>query len=88
MQCSYLLFNSSESFYPDIDPMETPAHVYVRSVHNIAVEHSWLCLHLEFGDNTVIVFKRGEDDGIYLAHIAEHVYVFFSGCHCLSHKLL
>jgi hypothetical protein len=57
--------------------METPAHVYVRSVHNIAVERSWLRLRLEFGDNTVIVLKQGEDDGIYLAHIPEHAYVFF-----------
>jgi hypothetical protein len=88
VQCSYLLFNSSESFHLDIDPMETPAHVYMRSVHNIAVERSWLRLCLEFGDNAVIVFKRGEDDGIYLAHIPEHVYVFFSGRHCLSHELL
>ena len=84
----YLLFNSSESFHLDIDPMETPAHVYVQSVHNIAVEHSWLHLHLEFGDNAVIVFKQGGDDGIYLAHIPEHAYVIFSGCNCLSHKLL
>ena len=84
----YLLFNSSESFHLDIDPMETPAHVYVQSVHNIAVEHSWLHLHLEFGDNAVIVFKQGGDDGIYLAHIPEHAYVIFSGCNCLSHELL
>ena len=75
--CLSLLFNSSESFHPDIDPTETPAHVYVWSVHNIAVECSWLRLCLEFGDNAVIVFKQGEDDGIYLAHIPEHAYVFF-----------
>jgi hypothetical protein len=37
--------------------METPAHVYVWSIYNIAVKHSWLCLHLKFGDN---VFKQGE----------------------------
>ena len=72
-----LIFNSSESFHPDIDPTETPAHVYVRSIHNIAVERSWLRLRLEFGDNAVIVFKQGEDDGVYLAHIPEHAYVDF-----------
>ena len=58
-------------------PTETPAHVYVQSVHNIAVELSWLRLCLEFGDKTVIVFKQGEDNGIYLAHIPEHAYIFF-----------
>ena len=70
--------------------METPAHVYVRSVHNIAVECSWLRLCLEFGDNAVICFKQGEDDGLYLAHIPEHAYVSFflvlmSLCHLLEY---
>ncbi|KAF8967102.1 hypothetical protein BDZ97DRAFT_1903511 [Flammula alnicola] len=73
-----------ESFHPDIDPKETPAHVYVRSVHNIAIERSWLRLRLEFGDSAVIVFKQGEDDGIYLAHIPEHAQL----CQWLWPKLL
>ncbi|KDR70412.1 hypothetical protein GALMADRAFT_230064 [Galerina marginata CBS 339.88] len=73
-----------ESFHPDIDPKETPAHVYVRSVHNIAVERSWLRLRLEFGDSTVICFKQGEDDGIYLVHIPEHEQL----CQWLWPKLL
>jgi hypothetical protein len=28
---------------------------------------------LEFGDSAVIVFKKAEEDGIYLSHIPEHV---------------
>lgn len=72
-----LIIILSESFHPGIDSHETPAHVYVRSVHNIAVERSWLRLRLEFGDSAVICFKQGEDDGIYLAHIPEHAYVDF-----------
>lgn len=66
---------SSESFHPDIDSVETPAHVYVRSVHNIAIERSWLRLRLEFGDSAVMCFKRGEENGIYLSHIPKHVCV-------------
>ena len=52
-----------------------PAHVYVRSVHNISIEHSWLRLRMEFGDSAVIVFEKAEKDGIYLSHIPEHAYV-------------
>jgi hypothetical protein len=70
----------SESFHPDIDSRETPAHEYVRSVHNIAVKRSWLRLRLEFGDSAVICFKKGQEEGIYLSHIPEHACVeyFFS----------
>ena len=64
----------SESFHPNIDSRETPAHEYVRSVHNIAVECSWLRLRLEFGDSAVICFKKGQEDGIYLSHIPGHAY--------------
>ncbi|KAF8811204.1 hypothetical protein BYT27DRAFT_7221594 [Phlegmacium glaucopus] len=64
-----------DSFHPDINSTETPAHVYVRSVHNIAVECSWLHFCLEFGDSVVICFKQGEGDGVYLSHIPEHAYL-------------
>jgi len=37
-----------------------------------------LRLRLEFGDSAVICFKKGEEDGIYLAHLPEHMYVEFS----------
>lgn len=44
----------------------------MRSVHNISIERAWLRLRLEFGDSAVIVFKKAEEDGVYLSHIPEH----------------
>lgn len=44
-----------------------PAHVYMRSVHNISIERSWLRLRLEWGDNAVQFFNKGIDDGVYNA---------------------
>jgi hypothetical protein len=67
----------SDAFHPEINEVETPAHIYVRSVHNISIERSWLRLRLEFGDTAVIVFKKAEEDGIYHSHIPEHVFVNF-----------
>ncbi|KAF8801851.1 hypothetical protein BYT27DRAFT_7215749 [Phlegmacium glaucopus] len=34
-------------------------------VHNISIECSWLCLQLEWGDNAVLAFKKGRDEGVY-----------------------
>ena len=83
-----LIMVLSEYFHPDIDPMEILAHVYVQSVHNIAIEHSWLHLCLEFGDNAVICFKQGEDDGLYmyLAHICQRTLCRY--LHTLTHSVL
>ncbi|KAJ6607858.1 hypothetical protein B0H10DRAFT_2178373 [Mycena sp. CBHHK59/15] len=54
------IVNSLRSiFHPDLDATELPPHVYLRSVHNIAVERQWLRLRLEFGDNAVIRFNEG-----------------------------
>lgn len=73
--CILISVPSSDAFHPEINGVLTPAHIYVRSIHNISIEHSWLHLHLEFGDSTVIVFKKAEDDGVYLSHIPEHAFV-------------
>lgn len=73
-----------DAFHPEINGVETPAHIYVRSVHNISIECSWLRLHLEFGNSTVIVFKKAEEDGVYLSHIPEHAQL----CQWLWPKLL
>ena len=54
-----------EIFHGDIDLEDLPAHVYLHSVHNISIERSWLRLRLEWGDNAVLVFNKGVDDGIY-----------------------
>jgi hypothetical protein len=55
----------SEIFHSDIDQDELPAHKYVRSIRNIAVERSWLRLRLEFGDNAVLHFNKGIEQGVY-----------------------
>ncbi|KAK2459393.1 hypothetical protein APHAL10511_008591 [Amanita phalloides] len=73
-----------DAFHPDVCGIETPAHVYVRSVHNISIERGWLRLRLEFGDSAVIVFKKAEEDGIYIPHIPEHAQL----CQWLWLKLL
>lgn len=54
-----------EIFHPDIDLIELPAHVYLRSVHNISIERSWLRLWLDWGDNAVLGFEKGKDEGVY-----------------------
>ncbi|OCH87812.1 hypothetical protein OBBRIDRAFT_735571 [Obba rivulosa] len=59
-------------FYPEIAIEELPAHVFLRSVHNISIERSWLRLRLEFGDNAVIFFQRGEESGVYRPHDPNH----------------
>ncbi|KAH9921377.1 hypothetical protein B0H21DRAFT_701632 [Amylocystis lapponica] len=62
----YGLQNALRSlFHEDIDNTELPAHVYLRSVHNISIERSWLRLRIDFGDNAVLFFQRGIDDGVY-----------------------
>ena len=59
-------------FYPDIDISELPAYVYLRSVHNISIERSWLRLRLDFGDNAVLFFNKGIEDGVYNSQDVEH----------------
>jgi hypothetical protein len=54
-----------ECFHPDVDGNVLPPHNYVRSVHNICVEQSWLHLRLDFGNNAVTVFKQDISDGQY-----------------------
>lgn len=61
-----------EMFHADIDPSVLPAHRYVRSVHNIGIERSWLRLRLELGNNAVLAFRRGIDDGIYNSSDTKH----------------
>lgn len=65
-------FHYSEIFHPDFDTDVVPAHVYLRSVHNISIERSWLRLRCEVGDNAVIVFQQGEADGFYKPHDKDH----------------
>ena len=41
-------------FHPEYDLGVLPAHCYPRGVHNISIEHAWLRLRLDFGNNTVL----------------------------------
>ena len=59
-------------FHGDIDIAELPAYNYLQSVHNIAVERSWLRLRLDFGDNAIIFFNKGIKDGIYNSDDVKH----------------
>jgi len=62
----------SEIFHPDFDLAELPAHVYLCSVHNISIECSWLHLRLNLGDNAVLVFEKGKNEGIYNPDDPQH----------------
>ncbi|KAG6893435.1 hypothetical protein C0992_009979, partial [Termitomyces sp. T32_za158] len=54
-----------EIFHSDLELNELPAHIYLRSVHNIVVERSWGHLQLDWGKNAADVFERGIRDGWY-----------------------
>ena len=54
-----------ELLFSEYDSNELPAHVFLHSVHNVSIERSWLRLRLEVGDNAVIAFEKGIEDGIY-----------------------
>ncbi|TDL13749.1 hypothetical protein BD410DRAFT_817268 [Rickenella mellea] len=58
-------------FHPEYDLEELPAHVYLRSVHNISIERQWLRLRLDWGDNVVMFFNKGVEDGVYNAQIPQ-----------------
>ena len=44
----------------------------------------WRRLRSEFGDSAVIVFKKAEEDGVYLPHIPEHAFVLSTSLCCFS----
>ncbi|KAJ6450144.1 hypothetical protein C8R45DRAFT_1065416 [Mycena sanguinolenta] len=51
-----------DMFHPELSEAGVQAHNYLRSVHNITVERTWLRLRLEFGDNAVLNFRQGIED--------------------------
>ncbi|KAJ6505041.1 hypothetical protein C8R45DRAFT_1051009 [Mycena sanguinolenta] len=51
-----------DMFHPVLSEAGIQAHNYLRSVHNISVERTWLRLRLEFGDNAVLNFRQGIED--------------------------
>ncbi|KAF8811845.1 hypothetical protein BYT27DRAFT_7252443 [Phlegmacium glaucopus] len=46
-------------FHPDYDLSVLAAHCYLRSVHNISIEWSWLQMRLDLGDNAVAEYEKG-----------------------------
>ncbi|KAJ6515066.1 hypothetical protein C8R47DRAFT_1206416 [Mycena vitilis] len=52
-------------FHPALAEEGVRAHTYLRSVHNISVERSWLRMRLDFGDTAVLNFYQGVRDGKY-----------------------
>ncbi|KAF7372669.1 hypothetical protein MVEN_00130200 [Mycena venus] len=51
-----------DMFHPGLSEAQIQAHNYLRSVHNIAMERTWLRLRLDFGDTAVLNFNQGVAD--------------------------
>jgi hypothetical protein len=58
----------SEILHPEYCSNELPAHVFLRSVHNVTIERSWLRLRMGLGDNAIEWFERGINEGVYDQH--------------------
>lgn len=65
--------SSSELFGPDFDSEESPAHRFLRSVHDIVIERGWFRLRIRWGDNMVIFFNRGIETGVYHQDNIQHM---------------
>ncbi|KAF8486785.1 hypothetical protein DFH94DRAFT_796573 [Russula ochroleuca] len=50
-----------EYFSPNLDLDELPAHVFVKSLHNITIERGWLRLCLQWGDNVKVFWEAGSE---------------------------
>lgn len=72
-----------EVFAADLDANLLPAHIYMRSVHNITIERSWLRMRLDFGDNAVLFFSKGVEDGVYNKDDPEHWYASLAQSKCM-----
>ncbi|KAM6501724.1 hypothetical protein JOM56_001701 [Amanita muscaria] len=47
-------------------------YVHAFRIHNISAERSWLRLRLDFGDNAVLFFNKGIEEGVYNSDDANH----------------
>lgn len=63
---------NSDMFHPGLSEAQIQAHNYLRSVHNIAVERTWLRLRLDFGDTAVLNFNQGVADLKYNSDDLDH----------------
>ncbi len=73
LNCTSFIRNE---FFPEVNAEILPPHVYLRSVHNISIERSWLRLRLEWGNNAYLIFTKGITDGLYNPNDKDHQYVF------------
>ncbi|KAL0567778.1 hypothetical protein V5O48_014215 [Marasmius crinis-equi] len=48
-----------EYFSPELNSQETPAHRFLRSVHNVTIERGWLQLRLQWGLNVKKFWEAG-----------------------------
>src|ERR1700744_3513366 len=66
-----------EAFNPLQMDREKPAHIFLRSVHNIVIERGWLDLRNTFGHNFTHFLEAG--NGIYNDQNPTHRSVFNIG---------
>ena len=59
------LSGTSEILHPEYCSNELPAHVFLRSVHNVVIERSWLRLRMGLGENALHWFEHGINEGMY-----------------------
>ena len=52
-------------YHPEIDPVDSPVHRFLKSVFNITIEQGWLRLRMQWCDNIYLQFMKGAGDGIY-----------------------
>jgi hypothetical protein len=58
----HLIELANSDAFAEINSGILPPHVYVRSIHNIVIERSWLRLRFDWGDAAVVAFEAGMVD--------------------------
>ena len=64
-----------EAFAPHLDIDELLAHIFMKSIRNITIEHGWLQLQLQWSDNMKVFWDVGA--GIYNPSDPDQKYVVF-----------
>ena len=50
-----------ETFAADLPITILAARKFFKSIHNMTIEHGWLRLHLQWGDNVIFFWEAGRD---------------------------
>ncbi|KAF8324691.1 uncharacterized protein EI90DRAFT_3281949 [Cantharellus anzutake] len=53
-----------DAFYPDSNSCDSPAHRFLQSIHNITIERGWHRLKVQWGDDVLVFYQHGIDEGI------------------------